>query len=292
MSPGQLALYGVVRQELLKRKSGIKINSNIDLMSAKRSIMRLLQLSSNPILVVRSLTGGDPEAYLYDDPKLESIFLTIVTENDSPKMLRTAELARYLVAQGNRVVIWSNFKHNVERLSEILSDVGATYIHGDINTGSDSDPNTREGRIRMFHDDNSGCRVLVANPAACGEGISLHHVCHHAIYLDRTYNAAHFLQSVDRIHRLGLKRDIKSHVYILETIAPNDLGSVDYSVRRRLILKLETMANALDDTDLRKLKLDEEDGDEPVDYDVTRDDILDLIDELSGCAPCLGEEQL
>jgi hypothetical protein len=31
----------------------------------------------------------------------------------------------------------------------------------------------------------------------------LHKVCQNAIYVDRTFNAAHFLQSEDRIHRLG-----------------------------------------------------------------------------------------
>ena len=30
----------------------------------------------------------------------------------------------------------------------------------------------------------------------------------HAIYLDRTFNAGHFLQSQDRIHRLGLGDDV------------------------------------------------------------------------------------
>ena len=43
-----------------------------------------------------------------------------------------------------------------------------------------------------------------ANPAAAGEGISLHTVCHHAIYVDRSFNATEFMQSMDRIHRYGL----------------------------------------------------------------------------------------
>ena len=33
--------------------------------------------------------------------------------------------------------------------------------------------------------------------------ISLHKACHNAIYYDINYNAAEFLQSLDRIHRVG-----------------------------------------------------------------------------------------
>jgi len=86
---------------------------------------------------------------------------------------------------------------------------------------------------------------LVANPAACGEGISLHTVCHNAIYLDRNYNAAQFLQSQDRIHRLGLAADVITDVEIL--IAPN---TVDDSVQRRLDIKIANMARVLEDDSL------------------------------------------
>ena len=48
--------------------------------------------------------------------------------------------------------------------------------------------------------------VLLANPQAMSEGISLHLECHDAIWLDRTYNAGQYLQGIDRIHRLGPPR--------------------------------------------------------------------------------------
>ena len=37
----------------------------------------------------------------------------------------------------------------------------------------------------------------------CSESISLHKACQNAIYYDLNYNAAEFLQSLDRIHRVG-----------------------------------------------------------------------------------------
>ena len=87
--------------------------------------------------------------------------------------------------------------------------------------------------------------VLVANPAACGEGISLHKVCHHAIYLDRNYNAAQYLQSEDRIHRLGLKKN--QHTYVEIVCCKN---SIDVSVHDRLRRKVARMADVLNDDGL------------------------------------------
>jgi SNF2 family DNA or RNA helicase len=292
MSSSQIALYSIIRQEVLKRLSGIKASTNVDLASAKKSVMRLLQAASNPLLVVKRVTHETPETYRYDDPKIGAIFTSVVEEGDSPKIRQACDLARELAADGQRSVIWTSFTENVERLAEALSDLGATYIHGGIDSGDSNDPNTREGRVRRFHDEASGCRVLVANPAACSEGISLHHACHNAIYVDRSFNAAHYLQSVDRIHRLGLPEGTETNIHILESVTPRITGSVDFSVRRRLIEKLRTMSSALDDYDLQRLALDEEEGEEPMDYDITLDDLRDVIDELSGDAPEPGEEEV
>lgn len=291
MSTAQLALYGILRQEALNRLAGIKSNTNVDIRSARKSVIRLLQASSNPALAVRGMTDEEPEIYRYDDPTIESIFTAILDEGDSQKILYSCELARSLVSQGRHCVIWASFTNTVERVAELLKDVGATYIHGGIGTGSELELDTREGRIKHFHDESSDCMVLVANPAACAEGISLHKICHDAIYIDRTFNAAHYLQSVDRIHRLGLDPDTETNIYILETVAPGVIGSIDFSVRRRLIDKLRVMSKALNDADLKKLALDEEEGEQPLDFDITLDDLRDVIDELTGSALLPDEEE-
>ena len=86
---------------------------------------------------------------------------------------------------------------------------------------------------------------MIANPAAASEGISLHRVCHHAIYLDRNFNAAQYLQSEDRIHRLGLAKDQLTHLDIVECI-----GTIDETVRVRLETKVNAMAHILEDSSL------------------------------------------
>lgn len=108
---------------------------------------------------------------------------------------------------------------------------------------------TREKEFDRFrHDPN--CTVLFANPAACGEGVSLHHWCHHAVYLDRTFNAGHFLQSQDRIHRLGLKAGVLTRFTLLMSS-----GSIDDTVDGRLVDKVEALARLMDDPGLVRIAL-------------------------------------
>ena len=64
----------------------------------------------------------------------------------------------------------------------------------------------------------------------------LHRVCHHAIYLDRNFNAAQFLQSIDRIHRLGLEDSVETNVEILRSP-----GTIDDIVNQRLNSKVSNM---------------------------------------------------
>src|SRR3546814_7049710 len=56
MGQGQLALYSLVRSESLRQLSNIRSGA-IDFAGARKSVMRLLQLSSNPLLALRAITS-------------------------------------------------------------------------------------------------------------------------------------------------------------------------------------------------------------------------------------------
>ena len=171
------------------------------------------------------------------------------------------------------------FETNVEYLATTLQDLGAVYIHGGTDAGDESDEDTREGKIRLFHSDPS-VMALIANPAAAGEGISLHTVCHRAIYLDRNFNAAQYLQSEDRIHRLGLNPDQETVVEIVEC-----MGTVDETVRQRLGFKVAQMAAALNDPGLNisPLLVDPEVGDEDFEAGgLDEGDVRALLESLGG----------
>ena len=70
-------------------------------------------------------------------------------------------------------------------------------------------------------------------------------VCQYAIYVDRSFNAAHYLQSEDRIHRLGLREDQRPIVEILQCE-----NSIDELVQLRLEFKVDAMSKALNDSSL------------------------------------------
>ena len=118
------------------------------------------------------------------------------------------------------------------------------------NSSSIDEIKTRERRILEFQEDPE-CKVMVANPASAAESMSLHEVCDHAIYLDRTFNAGQYLQSQDRIHRL-IEKD-KERKKTIEIIQLDTPGSLDFRVNERLNEKINYMGKFLEDDSLINL---------------------------------------
>ena len=235
MTPLQRELYGYMKSEVARQAAVyLSDRGRGAFRSLGRSVTRLLMFVSHPALLSREIDVAHP-----------GLLAAVVAEGKGPKLSYVLHRARELARAGKKVLIWSSFRHNVEYIAASLQDLGAVYIHGSVDAGDEDDDGTREGRIKLFHDDPN-VRVMVANPAAASEGVSLHTVCHHALYLDRTFNAAHFLQSMDRIHRLGLPPDQETTIEIVECA-----DSVDETVVLRLKPKINTMAAALNDTSLR-----------------------------------------
>lgn len=277
MSQGQSALYAIIRNDALSQLSALRTQSGFNIVRARRSVMRLLQLASNPLLAIRGIS---------DDINLPNNgLLRAIEENPvSPKMLQTCELVEANARLGRKTVVWTIFTQNILDLEMLLADLNPVSIYGATPTGESSDETTREGRLKRFHEDDT-CMVLIANPAAAGEGISLHMVCHDAIYLDRSYVSTHYLQSIDRIHRLGLPPETITNISIIQAAPPPGLGSIDFSVSRRLGSKIRALEKLLDDRDLHEIALDEETAAEPIDYNFEFDDLEDLILELEGKVP-------
>jgi SNF2 family DNA or RNA helicase len=268
MAPLQRELYRLMKYEVAREaQNAMSTRSKQAFRALGRSVSRLLQFVSNPALLGSELNFVHPD-----------MLSSVLEEGDGPKMRYVLRRARQLVMQGRKVLIWSSFVRNVEYIAERLSDLGAVYIHGGVDAGDEDDDETREGKIKLFHDD-SDTMVMVANPAAASEGVSLHRICHHAIYLDRTFNAAHYLQSEDRIHRFGLPPDQDTIIEIVECE-----GTVDETVLERLDYKIKRMAEALEDSSLGidPIALDPSDIEDYDDYSVglKNDDIQALLRDL------------
>lgn len=281
MAPAQLAFYSVLKSEVIRQLTEIRRSRQVDFIAARRSVMRLLQVATNPVVAAVSMLGGGDRR----EDKATALLEAVIDEGDSNKMVEAVTLARELARQGRKTVIWTIFRATIARLEIMAQDLSPVVLHGGVPTGDDRSLDTREGRIRRFHD-NPDCWTMIANPAACSEGISLHIVCHDAIYLDRSYNAAHYLQSVDRIHRLGLPSGVETNITVLQSVAPERIGSIDHSVSRRLAAKMRQMESVLDDPDIREMALDEEDAEAPLDRDITIADLEDILEQLlTGAIP-------
>jgi SNF2 family DNA or RNA helicase len=273
MSPLQRELYGYMKSEVA-RQAAIYLGdpSRAAFRSLGRSIIRLIMFVSHPALLSRQIDFAKP-----------GLLSAVLAEGNGPKLNYLLHRVRELAADGKKVLVWSAFRQNVEYIAESLQDLGAVFIHGSVDAGDEDDDATREGRIKLFHDEER-VKVLVANPAAASEGISLHTVCHHAIYLDRTFNAAHFLQSMDRIHRLGLSPEQDTTIEIIEC-----RQTIDETVRTRLQQKINAMSVALDDTSLRidPIPIDPQSNDDQEEWsagELDADDVQLLLKELGDLA--------
>lgn len=268
MAPLQGRVYELMKSEIAREAaSTLSSRSRQSFRRLGRSVARVLQFVSNPSLLSADFGGVKPE-----------LMAAVLQEGEGPKLKYVIKRARELSREGKKVLIWSSFVRNVEYIARRLADLGAVYIHGGVDAGDEDDDETREGKIKLFHD-STRVSVLVANPAAASEGISLHKVCHNAIYLDRTFNAAHYLQSEDRIHRFGLLEDQETKIEIVECV-----GTIDQTVRQRLDFKIGLMAAALDDPSLRPdpIALDPVDIEDYDEYStgLAREDIEALVRDL------------
>jgi hypothetical protein len=166
MGRGQLALYGLVRSQALRQLSNIRSGA-IDFVSARRSVMRLLQLSSNPTLALRAISS--------DIAGVNSgIVDQVLEDGPSPKMRAVAAMVRTLAKQGRKSVIWTIFTDTIEQMAAGLADLNPVTLYGAIPSGDANEPNTREGRIRRnsacnHRDDHEGpeVRILVWKGHLC-----------------------------------------------------------------------------------------------------------------------------
>ena len=186
------------------------------------------------------------EAYqaIHDADVLKAIIEYEAIEIPS-KFLAVEKIVRQIIEDGGKVVIWATFIHTIHSIKEYLESKGiqCQELYGAIpvekeGTIDDGEEQilTREKIVRAFQDDNCPFKVIIANPFAVAESISLHKACHNAIYLERSFNAAHFVQSKDRIHRYGLKEGTKTNYYY---ILSED--SIDETIDARLAEKEHRM---------------------------------------------------
>lgn len=156
-------------------------------------------------------------------------------------------LTQLVTEQGEKVVVWSFYRASLERIAARYSRMGLVRIDGSI-----ADPAERRLAVRRFQDDPD-VSIFLGNPAAAGAGLTLHSA-RYAVYESLSNQAAHYLQSLDRIHRRGQEREVR----YLTLIARNTVEEIEYA---RLRTKADAQADLLGDppanVPTRRMMIDE-----------------------------------
>lgn len=261
MKPVQEEIYAALRTRMARAARGGGRDQNA-LARMGTVTMYLLQAASNPGLLAPALGAGGPSTTQWPSlaiPASSNIADLIRNYGTHETPAKFDKLATMIAANAHKqrkTLVWSNFVGNLEELKRVLSTHQPAVIHGGVPSGhAPAGRPTREQELDRFRYDDA-CMVLLANPAAMSEGVSLHHACQDAIYVDRTFNAGQYLQSLDRIHRLGLAETATTHMTFLA--CPT---TIDENIDRRVRLKAERLGTLLNDADLVTMALpDDEEG--------------------------------
>lgn len=215
--------------------------------------IRLIQLSSNPQLLFERISSQNDLMDEFDDTKSiknndsidEADLLKLPNVENSSKFNKAMEVAEGLLHEGKKIVIWCINRSTMQKVCSHINDMGylAKEISGSVDLGE------RESIIEEFKHENLS--VIVSNPQTMAESVSLHDVCHDAMYLEFSFNLTHMLQSRDRIHRLGLKEtDETNYYYFFSEGIPGMEGYIDDRIYDRLKDKESLMKKAVDGTRL------------------------------------------
>ncbi|MEW6386234.1 MAG: DEAD/DEAH box helicase [Thermodesulfobacteriota bacterium] len=233
---------------------------NLDLLLQLRRgrMVRLRQCLSYTSLLAAAVKEYT-EDLIGEDLSLSDVIKNYNEIETPAKVEKLLPMVRDIIAKSQKVVIWSNFVRTLEHLRDLISasGIGVRLIYGatPIQKADINDEMTREEIIREFVDPTSNVSVLIANPAACAESISLHKTCSHAIYYDLSYNCAQYIQSLDRIHRVGGSENKPSHYHFLLYA-----DTIDGDILNNLQRKAENMSRVIDqDYPIYSLDMFEED---------------------------------
>ncbi|WP_068063408.1 DEAD/DEAH box helicase [Nocardia xishanensis] len=271
MPPLHAEVYEALKGNFSARAEGSR--DNIEALG--RAMLRLLMAATSPALLLEGASQYEPLEYqvppLEPSPgdNLYELLRHLPRYELSPKYQETLKIVADNAVEGRKTLVWTTFVRSLTTLEKLLGGYSPAVVYG-------GTPD-RDEQLRRFRQD-PGCHVLISNPATLGEGISLHQVCHDAVYVDRDFMAGRFLQSLDRIHRLGLAPGTETRVTVLAT-----RGTIDEVVRLRLDEKLEFMGRILDDPGVQQLAdLQEE---PPAGAGMDTADVRALLRHLDAPAP-------
>ncbi|HEV7659705.1 MAG TPA: DEAD/DEAH box helicase [Allosphingosinicella sp.] len=267
MEPIQARIYRALERKIVPqiRAEFERPDGNV---RVKARLIRLRQASVNPELLLKPLTdegvfdtGGTGDLTV-GEMDVADLIAGFSAETDLARLRVCGDIVRSVLEDQGKVLIWSYFLGNLDRLRRTFAPLapfvevltGATPVAG-MEGEVEAAEGTREAIIDGFHR-APGKAILIANPQAVGESISLHKACRTAIYFDRDFNAGRYIQSKDRIHRYNPEGGLPvRYIYLMSE------GTVDDDIDTRLVIKEQRLTDLVDSDDIPLLTAaSDEDG--------------------------------
>lgn len=209
-TPEQEKHYTALRDEMMTWIEGLGDNG---LVTAPLAITRLLRLQ-------QVLSGYLPT----DEGK------TLVALPGANPRMNT--LIEHLEDYPRQAIVWARFRQDINTICDRLMKAKKDFVRYD---GSTSDKDREEARARFQgKPGHRPAQFFVANPAAAGEGLTLH-AADLVVYYSNGFKLTERLQSEDRAHRIG---QTKAVTYV-DIVAP---GTIDEHIIKNLRRKVEIAA--------------------------------------------------
>ena len=142
---------------------------------------------------------------------------------------RTEELLSVIEETSGKVIIWANYRHDIESIKlELQKEYGMAAVG---TYYGDTDDEERRRVVREFQDPESELRFFVGNPRTGGYGLTLT-AASTVVYYSNSFDLEVRLQSEDRAHRIG---QTKSVTYV-DLMVP---GTIDEKIVRALRDKID-----------------------------------------------------
>lgn len=148
---------------------------------------------------------------------------------------RIDELSAALEEVDGKVIIWANYRKDIERIKNRLQhDYGMTAV---ASYYGDTEAEERQEIVTRFQDPGDSLRFFVGNPRTGGYGLTLT-AAKTVIYYSNNFDLEVRLQSEDRAHRIGQT----SKVTYIDLITP---GTVDEHIVKALRNKINIASAVL-----------------------------------------------
>ena len=199
LSPALRQAYDeMVQHKILPLVEGVSAIS----VNVLAELAKLRQISSGWVY------AEDEQAYTFSTEKLDLLDAVLEEIGD------------------HQVIIWAQFRHDINKIAQHLGNQAVKAMGG-------MNPSDLHDNLGAFQGGEK--KYLVAHPKCVGHGITLTS-CSYAVYYSLSYSLEEFLQSQDRIHRIGATQKC-TYIFLL---AEDTIDEVIY----KALTKKEVMANA------------------------------------------------